>query len=313
MNRFTGVIEKSAVVLTEGSVVERVRRNPSVNFDPFIAHAGLIYEKKGREILKNIYKEYIGIGQNYNLPMMNLAPTWRVNPERLKKSNYSRYKDINKDCVEFLKEIRENFSDYAKSIFIGGAMACKGDAYLPGEALSKEDAALFHLEQAESLAESGVDFIKAATLPAASEAYGIASAISRCGIPYILSFVIRPDGTLLDGNPLHKTIELIDAEINPRPHFYMINCVHPAIFEQAISHELRYSKHVIKRISGFQANTSSKSPEELNNLSYLDTTEPGEFADLMISLHKRFGIKVLGGCCGSDDRHITEIAKRICQ
>jgi homocysteine S-methyltransferase len=313
MNRFTDMVEKSKVVLTEGSVVERIRRNPSVNLDPFIAHAGLIYEKKGREVLKNIYNEYIGIGQNYNLPIMNLAPTWRANPERLKKSNYCRYKDINKDCVQFLKEIRENFSDYAKSIFIGGVMACKGDAYRPGEALSKEDAALFHLEQAESLSESGVDFIKAATLPAASEAYGIASAISRCGLPYILSFVIRPNGTLLDGNPIHKTIEMIDSEIHPRPYFYMINCVHPTIFEQAISHELRYSTNVIKRILGFQANTSSKSPEELNNLSYLDTTGPGEFADLMISLHERFGIKVLGGCCGSDDRHITEIAKKISQ
>ena len=162
------------------------------------------------------------------------------------------------------------------------------------------------------MANSELDFIKAATLPAVSEAYGIASAISAHGIPYILSFVVRADGSILDGTPLHEAIDLIDSEIHPAPVFYMVNCVHPTIFEQAIVHNTAISENITDRILGFQANTSVKSPEELDELSYLDTSDPGEFADLMISLHNRFGIKVLGGCCGSDERHITEIAKRLC-
>jgi len=308
---FENTIATSKVLLTEGGMVERIKRDPSVDLDPYIAHSGLIYDSKGKEVLRKIYMEYMDIGKKYNLPMLSLAPTWRANPERIKKSIFSKYKNINKDCVEFLKEIRESYSDYSNLIFIGGMMACKGDAYRPEEALSKEAAELFHKEQAARLAESEANFIKAATLPAVSEAYGIASAISFHRIPYILSFVIKPNGTILDGTPIHEAIELIDSEIHPKPIFYMVNCVHPTIFEQAIDKETNFSKKITDRILGFQANTSSKSPDELDNLSQLDMSDPEEFGDLMVSLHNRFGIKVLGGCCGSDGNHITEIAKRI--
>jgi S-methylmethionine-dependent homocysteine/selenocysteine methylase len=309
---FENMIAVSTVLLTEGSVVERINRDSSVNLDPHICHSGLIYDSKGKAVLKKIYMEYLDIGKRYNIPILSLAPTWRANPERIKKSAFGKYENINQDCVNFLKGIRESYSKYSKLIFIGGMMACRGDAYRPQEALSKVAAALFHQEQAACLAESGADFIKAATLPAVSEAYGIASAISSHKIPYILSFVIKPDGTILDGTPLHEAIELIDSEIEPQPLFYMVNCVHPTIFEQAMAKEIIFSKKITDRLLGFQANTSSKSPDELDNLAYLDTSDPEEFSASMISLHNRFGLKILGGCCGSDSTHITAIAKRIC-
>ena len=310
---FEEMIAVSKVVLTEGGMVERIRRDPLAVLDPFIAHSGLIYDQQGRAALTRIYREYIDIAQAYHLPMMSYAPTWRANPENLQKSVFADHKNINTDCVNFLKEIRESYADYSPSIFIGGLMACKGNAYSPGEALSKHDAAIFHREQAEALAKSKVDFIKAATLPAVSEAYGIAEAISSQGIPYILSFVVRPDGSILDGTPIYEAIEMIDSEIQPKPIFYMLNCVHPKIFSQALRQECNISRNVKNRILGFQANTSAKSPKELDNLSYLDTIPPEEFGSMMIALHKEFGIKVLGGCCGTDARHIAQIAKYLFQ
>jgi len=309
---FENMIAASKVILTEGSVVERINRHPSVNLNPHICHSGLIYDSKGKAVLKKIYMEYLDIGKKYNLPILNLAPTWRANPERINKSVFSKYENINKDCVNFLKEIRESYSEYSKHIFIGGMMACRGDAYRPQEAFSKKAAELFHQEQAARLAESDVDFIEAATLPAVSEAYGMASAISSHKIPYILSFVIKPDGTILDGTPLHQAIELIDSETDLQPLFYMVNCVHQTIFEQAMAKEINFSNKITDRLLGLQANTSSKSPDELDNLAYLDTSDPEEFGASMISLHNRFGLKVLGGCCGSDSSHINAIAKRIC-
>lgn len=311
MNGFTDMIDQCHVVLTEGGVVERIRRHPEVELDPFITHAGLIYQEKGRRLLESIYREYIGIGREYGYPFMTLAPTWRANPERINQSNFRDVQNINQDGVHFLKQIRDGFSNYGRSIYIGGMMGCKGDAYRPAEALTKKEAELFHQEQAGYLAESGVDFIKAATLPAVSEAYGMASAISRLGIPYILSFVIKPGGTLLDGTPLHEAIQWIDMEIDPRPLFYMINCVHPSIFNTAMHHPNTASTLANRRILGFQANTSAKSPEELDRLSYLDTSDPRDFAGQMIELHKQYGLKVLGGCCGSDAAHIVEIAKQL--
>ncbi|MCP4761858.1 MAG: homocysteine S-methyltransferase family protein, partial [archaeon] len=175
---FEKIIAESTAILTEGGVVERIKRDSTVELDPHIGHSGLIYDPMGKEVLKKIYTEYIDIGERYNLPFLSLAPTWRANPERIKKSIFSKYENINKDCVEFLKGIRNAYSNYSKLIFIGGLMACKGDAYRPEEALSKEDAKIFHTKQASLLTDSGVDFIKVATLPSVSEACGMASAIS---------------------------------------------------------------------------------------------------------------------------------------
>jgi S-methylmethionine-dependent homocysteine/selenocysteine methylase len=191
-------------------------------------------------------------------------------------------------------------------------MACRGDAYRPQEALSQTDAKSFHQYQAHALAQANVDFILAATLPAVSEALGLAEALSDCGVPYILSFVIRDDGAVLDGTPLHKAVERIDSSADPKPLCYSVNCVHPSVFKQGIGEEINRCESIKNRVLGFQANTSSKSPEELDGLDYLDTTAPAEFGESMLALHQNFGIQILGGCCGTDHRHIEEIAYQIC-
>ncbi len=302
----------SKIILTEGGMIERIKRNDDIQVDPQIAHSAMVYGKKGREILRKIYSGYLDVGKKYNCPVISLAPTWRANPERIKKSIFkNKKKEINKDCVDFLNEIRNSYSGYSSSIFIGGMMACKGNAYDPKEALSENAAKSFHQEQAGYLAESKIDFIKAATLPALSEALGIAAAISTYNVPYVLSFVINRDAALLDGTPIHKAIEIIDSETDVNPLFYMVNCVHPTIFEEAISMESKIFPDILNRIVGFQANSSLKSPAELDNLSFPDTIQPGEFADLMISIHKKFGIKILGGCCGTDDSHINALARKL--
>jgi len=304
-------IQSGRPVLTEGAMVERVRRNPDVDLDPHIAHAGLIYSDKGRRVLADIYRQYIFIGQLHNLPMLTMAPTWRANPERTAKAGCGPVDKLNYDCVAFLKEICAGYDSYQERLFVAGLLGCCNDAYNPQEALTTHAAERFHLPQVEALAASGVDLIKAATLPAVSEALGIARAISRTGISGVLSFVIRPDGTVLDGTPLHAAVALIDSETDRPPAFYMVNCVHPSVFMDAMTAETTADSKLTERVLGFQGNTSTKSPEELDNLPYLDTTEPESFADLMLQIHGTFGTRVLGGCCGTDDRHVAQVAARI--
>ena len=309
---FNETIQAQKPILTEGAMVERVRRHPDVALDPEIAHAGLVYSDRGHNVLAGIYRQYLSIGRRHDLPMLTLAPTWRANPERIAKSGTSHtVETINRDCVSFLKEIQDEFGDYGKRVFVAGMLGCRGDAYNPQEALGEKDAAYFHGQQVAALAASGVDFIKAATLPAVSEALGIARAISNTGFPAVISFVIRPDGTVLDGTPLHAAVDMIDAAVNPAPAFYMVNCVHPAVFKRAMGIETALSDKVARRVLGFQANTSAKSPEELDKLNYLDTTEPDLFAKMMIEIHQAYGTRVLGGCCGTDNSHIEKIAERL--
>ena len=191
---------------------------------------------------------------------------------------------------------------------MAGLLGCRYDAYNPDEALSAEAAEQFHAPQVQALAASQVDFIKAATLPAVSEALGIARSIASTGIPGVLSFVIRPDGTVLDDTPLHRAVARIDSETDQAPIFYMGNCVHPSVFMAAMTTETASDGMLSERVIGFQANTSSKTPEELENLPYLDTTAPEPFAKLMQQVQRMFGTRILGGCCGTDNRHIEKVA-----
>ena len=308
---FLEAVKTEPVILTEGAVIERLNRDERIQLDPDIVNSGLIYDSHSREALSDVYRQYIDIGLFYDLPMITLAPTWRANPERIRKSGFYEKSHLNADCVRFLDDIRQSYGAYASAIFVGGLMACRGDAYQPGEALSRDEAADFHKQQARELADADTDFIMAATLPAISEALGLAAAIANCGHPYVVSFIIQPDGSLLDGTPLHEAIARLDAEIQPQPLFYMVNCVHPSVFEKTLHQIIRTSPGVKHRIAGLQANTSAKSPEELDGLSYLDTAEPGEFADAMLSLHTDLGMKIIGGCCGTDNRHMEETAKQI--
>ena len=308
---FIETVMKASPVITEGAIIERIRRDASVQLDPYIMHAGLIYEAEGRKALEKLYRQYLDIGRAYDLPIITCTPTWRANPDRISHAGFKKDEDVNGDCFRFLSAIRSEYGEYAKQIFIGGLIGNKGDAYSPVNALSEDESASFHLFQVKSLFEAGVDFLIAVTLPAASEAVGMAKAMAACGLPYILSFVVRSPGLLLDGTPIHEVVAKIDAVVNPEPFCYMINCVHPTIFEAVFKFESGISEIIGDRVLGFQANTSSLSPEELEGSFQLETEDPDIFAESMIYLCKRFGTKILGGCCGTDNRHIESLAKRI--
>ncbi len=301
MIRFEEVLARSAVVLTEGAVIERLRRNPECRLDEHVAHAAFPYSDGTARILGDIYREYLDIGERSGLPMLCFSPTWRANPERLRAAGLSG--DVNADCVAFLKRLTAGRS----RVFVGGLMGCRGDAYIPGQALSPADAARFHADQAGALARAGCDLLCAATMPAATEALGIAAAMARTGVPYMVSFVITREGTLLDGMPLAEVIARIDRSVSPAPLGYMANCVHPSIMAAALE---RCDAASRSRILGLQANTSCKSPSELEGSAALETEDPESFAGAMDGLRRRFGLKVFGGCCGTDASHIRSLAAR---
>ncbi len=305
---FTELLWNSEAILTEGAIIERLRRNPLLTLNPYVYHAGFVYEQSGRYHLEKLYRQYIDAGFSSDLPILICTPTWRAGKERTEKAGYP---DVNQDAFRFMDNIRRTYGEYADKIFIGGLIGPKGDAYHPEEALSEDEALAYHRFQIQELMQTGADFLMAATLPALSEAVGISRAMAESGIPYIPSFVIRPSGTLLDGTPLHKAVSVIDSQVTPPPLCYLVNCVHPSVFHEAVSHEMKNMPDICKKIAGLQANTSAKSPEELENSEQLETENPSSFAESMLELHKSFGIKILGGCCGTDDRHIREIAGKL--
>jgi homocysteine S-methyltransferase len=308
--QFETLLQSRDLILAEGSIYERLRRHPSIEFHPHLAHAALIYNPASAEILAQVFREYLDIGQRYDLPMIVSTPTWRANQERHYRSEFKDYK-INQDNARFLSEIRASYGPNRRPIFICGLIGPRGDAYRPEEALSRKEAVSFHTYQIGALAETNVDFLYAATLPAISEAYGIAAAMAQTNLPYVLSFVIRESGTLLDGTPLHQAIEEIDTTSDRPPTGYAVNCVHPTVFVEGLIQGEIEKRTLMERLVGFAANTSARSPEELDALEELETEEPSRFAELMVAVHNQFHIPIIGGCCGTGTDHIDCLAGQL--
>ena len=145
---FEDAVHNLPVILTEGAVIERINREPTVELDPHIAHAGLIYDETAKNAMARICRQYIDIGLRYQLPVIVSAPTWRASSERIGKSGYKGHNTIIKDCVDFINRIRQAYSENTDCIYIAGLMACRGDAYNPREALSAEAAKTYHRAQA---------------------------------------------------------------------------------------------------------------------------------------------------------------------
>lgn len=307
---FSELFSKSKVILGEGAVIERLRRSDDFELDPHIVNSGFIYDLKKREAMASIFKQYLDIGRKFNLPLFLSTPTWRAGRERIAAAGLES-RDVNGDNFRFLDELRRSYGEYASQVVISGLLSCRGDAYRPVEALSSAESKEFHSWQAERLAESGVDLLLAATLPALSEAKGLAQALAATGKPYIVSFVFRPEGVLLDGTPIKDAMSAIDASTNPKPLAYMANCTHTDIFKSALVNEINSSALARERVIGLFANTAALSPEELDDNESLIEEEPEKFGRSAAALQAEFGLKILGGCCGTDDRHIGNLAAKL--
>jgi homocysteine S-methyltransferase len=299
---FAQSIATRRVMLAEGSVYERLRRHPGITFHPSMRHGVLIYDPAGRKAEAEVHASYIAAAREAGLPLILLSDTWRANAENIAASAYAD-KPVNQDNIAFLKALR---AESGQEIFIGGQSGCRGDAYRPEEALDADTAYAFHRPQMQALAEAKPDFLFAATLPAFSEARGIARAQAETGLPYLLSFVLRPAGTLLDGTPWADAIKTLDDAPRP-PLGYAVNCVHPKVLAEALSVLEKHAPDLLARVIFFQANTSPLTPEELATATDLLTEAPDTLAAQICALQKRYALPVTGGCCGTDERHIAAL------
>lgn len=288
-------------ILAEAAVVERLRRNDAVVLDEMLVHSPFIYDTIARVELSNIYNEYIDIANKYGVPMLLSTPTWRANKERVNSSNICP--TINVDAVRFLFELRNSSVAEENVVKIGGLIGCKNDCYLPEEGLTSDAAEDFHSWQVNELVLGGVEYLIAVTLPNIEEALGIARAMEVTGVPYILSFVVGRNGRVLDGTSLDKAISYIDASTTVPPLGYFINCSYPSFVNQAIK-----SGIVIDRLLGIQANASSLDHRILDGASEIQSESVSDWGSLMLNLNKKYGVKVLGGCCGTTGEHLHHIA-----
>jgi S-methylmethionine-dependent homocysteine/selenocysteine methylase len=102
--------------------------------------------------------------------------------------------------------------------------------------------------------------------------------------------------------------ELIFHDGLELPHFaafyFMVNCAHPTHFAPA----LEPGRAWMRRIAGLRANASTRSHAELDEASELDEGDPEDLGARHGPLHAMLPwVTVLGGCCGTDARHVAAI------
>jgi len=303
---FRSAVMKEDAVLAEGAVIERLRRQGGP-LDKNILASALVLEEEGRRILREIYRPYIDIAGKAGLPIMILAPTWNAGPDDCERAGLDLAL-VNRACVEFMRETASEYPALAGRIFVGGLVGSRGDAYRPDEALPRDTARRYHAPQFEVLLESGVDFVMASTLPSVEEAAGITMAAADAGAPLVMSFVAKSDGKVLDGTILGDAVEHIDALGCDPPLFHMANCIHPANFARAMGRDENAPLRASGRLIGLQANASVLAPDELDGREELDADDPVRWAGAMAALKDGYGMKILGGCCGTDERYIGRLA-----
>jgi homocysteine S-methyltransferase len=296
-------IGRSETILAEGSVYELLRRDPRIAFDPHVAHAGLVYDDESRELLAAVHEEYAGIARDGGLRPLIFADTWRASGERIARSRF-RGLDVNGDNARFVRALA---SASGARAFVAAYTGPRGDAYHPEEAPSRDDAIRLHAPQIEALDACGLDLIVAATLPSFEEARGIAALLSNGRTPWMISFVVRPAGTLLDGTPLADAIGRIDDEAGSPPLGFSINCVHPGVFLDA----MRNARDVISRIVLLQANASARSPEELDGSESVEGDAPERWAEAMVEAREGSALRIVGGCCGTSPEHLRALGRRL--
>jgi homocysteine S-methyltransferase len=290
-------------VLAEGSIYERLRRHPDIPFDASVGTGAVALDARYRDALADVHRGYLRIALGHRLPMLLQTDTWRASGTRVAASAW-RGTDLNRANVELLQEIAEEGRAQGGTVVVGGLVGPAGDAYAPARALARAEARAYHAEQAEALAGAGPDLLVAATLPALSETLGLAEALTATGLPVLISFVVRPTGNLLDGTPLEEAVATVQDSVDPAPFGFLLNCVHPRVADAALAASPRVARHML----GLLANTSARSPEELDALEELESADPEPFAREIAGVAARYGLRLLGGCCGTGDEHIAALA-----
>jgi len=296
------LLEKNPFVLMEGAIVEQLRYSGKVRLHDSLVNAPLIYDPVARGVMGALYKGYVDLAKSGDVPILVCTPTWRASQARVLASDVSD--SVNVDAVSFMRELRDSDCYRDTVVKIGGMIGCRNDSYRPEEGLSVSEAQDFHAWQIQQLTTGGVDYLIAVTLPNVQEACGIAKAMEQTDVPYIISFVISRQGRILDGSSLEAAIDFIDANTQRRPLGYMVNCAHPSFLCPE-----KQPAAVFSRLIGYQANASSLDHCDLDHSDELQVDDVSEWGRLMLSLNATYGVRILGGCCGTGMEHLRYLVE----
>jgi homocysteine S-methyltransferase len=277
---------------------------------PYFAAFDLLKDDAGRAVLNQYFRRYIKIAQKSGLGFILESATWRASADWGAKLGYPEAElgDLNQRAIAMLHDLRREFEAPATPMVISGCIGPRGDGYNPASFMSDAEAEVYHRAQARIFCDADADMISAFTLTYPQEAIGIVRAAQAVGMPVVISFTVETDGRLPNGQALRDAIAQVDAATGNGPAYYMINCAHPVHFTNLLDGGASWHT----RIRGLRANSSTKSHKELDEATSLDAGDPVDLAARYRALMARLpNLNVVGGCCGTDHRHVAAICQAL--
>lgn len=291
------------ILLTDGGLETALIFRMGVALRDFAAFE-LIESAAGRATLARYWRPFFDLAARTGRGFVLDTPTWRASRDWGARLGHDAdaVARINRDAVAFADALRRG-APRPDAIRINGVVGPRGDGYVAGAAMAPSEAEAYHRHQVEALATGPLDTLSAVTMTNVPEAVGILSAANGAGVPAVIGFTVETDGRLPSGVALADAIAEVDAATSRPPRFYMVNCAHPEHFAHVL-----HGPHAA-RIGAIRPNASRLSHAELDAAETLDDGDPGEFGTLAAGLaYDLPAIQVLGGCCGTDHRHLERLA-----
>jgi S-methylmethionine-dependent homocysteine/selenocysteine methylase len=291
--------------VTDGGIETELIFHDGIDLPCFAAFPLLDHADR-RARLRRYFDGYLDIARKHGAGFVIETPTWRANPDWAGQLGYStrQLDDVNRSAVVLAEEVRAAAMADGITAVVSGCIGPRGDGYDPGTAMTPEEAERYHAVQIGTFADTSADQVSAITITNVEEAIGIVRAASAARIPSAISFTVETDGRLPTGQTLREAIEHVDAATNGGAAYFMVNCAHPTHFSSALEGEGPWRQ----RLAGVRANASAKSHAELDEATELDEGDPEELGAQIAALQDRLpAVRILGGCCGTDARHVAAI------
>jgi homocysteine S-methyltransferase len=294
-----------AVFLTDSGLETDLIFNHGLDLPDF-APFPLLETAEGRATLEQYFREHLDVASGRGMGVVFETPTWRASPDWGARLGYdlSTLAALNSEAVALLRDLRDEAGSDVPFI-ISGNVGPRHDGYDPNAVMSVAEASDYHSWQVRVLATSGVDVVSAFTIDYVEEGVGIARAAAGAQVPSVISFTTDDRGALPDGTSMARAIERIDAEAITPPAYYMLNCTHP----QHVTRMLSEGGAWRERVRGIRANASPLGLVEPPEGQPLDPGDVAGFASAMQQVNQLApSITILGGCCGTDVRHVRAVA-----
>ncbi|MDN5747357.1 MAG: homocysteine S-methyltransferase family protein [Pseudonocardia sp.] len=271
---------------------------------PHFAAFPLLDSAEGQALLQDYYDGYAAIARAAGAGLMLESPTWRASSDWGERLGYSPVElaRANTDAIGLLARLRDRYAETVPDVVLSGMVGPRGDGYRPGGPADPIRSADYHHPQIKAFAWSGADMVTAYTLTDVGEAIGIVQAARAAGLPVAISFTVETDGGLPGGVPLGQAICEVDDAAGP--DYFLVNCAHPCHVAAGLAEPGAWCD----RIVGLRCNASVKSHVELDDATELDEGDPMALA----AEHDRITpqlprLAIIGGCCGTDTRHIAAL------